>query len=145
MGQPEVGCGFKMSLRAFSCCKGAGAVCGAIPPHAPTPKPCYCLCCIFKTERRASFFLITFNQWKKNQGRQDICWIGSGILQPGSLLQFSCLFIQIYLNYDTQHFPLPLWLLYRLPMVADFAVLQENIFPPFSFIPIPIFFFQQLA
>lgn len=36
LGQPEVGCGFEMSQRASSCCEGAGAVCGAIPPH-PSP------------------------------------------------------------------------------------------------------------
>lgn len=103
-------------------------------PLVPSnPSSCYCLCCVFRTDRRASFFLITFNQCKKKQSRQDTLWLGSGILQPSSLLQFSCLLLQIYLDYDMQCFPLFLWLLYKLPMVADFAVVWKNIFPPFSF------------
>lgn len=102
-------------------------------PVPPNPSSCYCLCCIFRIDRRAFSFLITFSQCKKNQSRQDTLWLGSEILQPGSLLQFSCPYLQIYLRYDMQYFPLILWLLYRLLMLADFAVRRKNIFPPFSF------------
>lgn len=102
------------------------------PLVPPDPSSCYCLCCILRIDRRASFFLITLNQCKKNRSRQGTLCLVSGILQPGSLLQFSCPFLQVYLNYDMQFSPSPLTF-GQIANGSDSAVLWKNIFPLFFF------------
>lgn len=73
-------------------CKAAGVVCGAIPPCPPNPSSCYCLCCVFRTDRRFFFFLITFNQCKKKKKkwagyplawlRNSAAWLAAAVLLP---------------------------------------------------------------
>lgn len=140
-GEPGGGHGFECSESILTAVNQQESSVVPFPLVPPDPSSSYCLWCIFRIDRRASFFLITFNQCKQ-AGYPLPCleFCSQALCCNSSAPFYKSISIMIYSS------PLLLWLLDRLPMDQILQYFGKTSFLPFSsiFVFRYLFLFQQL-